>query len=86
MKGYKLSTDYDLLWDLINNGYIILGWITNNEFSKPIYHSVEVKMQDNNEASIRSGSKGYSGHNEKFDGFESVCKNLDLKFILPKYK
>ena len=61
MKGYNLSTDYKLLWDLIYDGHRIPAWILySDEYKDPIFDLVEVKLEYNSDKySIGHRGKGF---------------------------
>lgn len=83
IKGYDLSTDYEVLWDLINSGYRILGWIIYPRSTEStIFDSVEIKKPDDY---YRIGTRGigYERFEESKECFIEDCKSLDLKFIIP---
>lgn len=87
MKGYKLSTDYDKLWDLIQTGIRVPAWILySKEFKEPIYDIVEVKMSKIFKVpTYNIGSRGisYNELDESKDGFKSACEIWELKYVIP---
>ncbi|UUC45567.1 hypothetical protein [Flavobacterium cerinum] len=81
IKGYNLSTDYEMLWNLINSGYRVLGWIVYPRYTESIiFDSVEIKKPDDY---YRIGSRGigYERHKKSKECFIEDCKDLQLKFI-----
>lgn len=91
MKGYYLSKDYKKLFDLIHDGYRVPAWVLySDEYSKPIYDLVEVKLIHNSERhSIGSRGVGYESFDSTFEAFKKNCESLELRYIVPdakKYK
>lgn len=83
IKGYDLSTDYEELWDLINSGYRILGWIVYPRYTESvIFDCVEIKKLDDY---YRIGSRGigYERFEKSKECFIEDCKIIELKFIQP---
>ncbi len=85
MKGFELSTDYMLLWNLIHDGYRIPAWIVySRKFEDPIYDIVEVKLKYKSDYySIGVRGIGYESFEENFESFEDNCNSLELRFIAP---
>lgn len=86
MKGFELSTDYERLYALINNGYRVPAWILySDKFQEPIYDLVEVKISkyDSNRHTIGSRGVGYENGENTLEGFIENCKLIDLKFVMP---
>jgi hypothetical protein len=84
-EAYNLSTDYDYLWFLIQNGLRIPAWIMyNDKYEKPIWDLVEVKntFGEENDYSIGTRGIGYEGA-KNFQSFKDVCKMTSLHFIMP---
>lgn len=82
---FSLSTDYNKLWDLVNQGHRIPAWILyTDEYEDPIYDLIEVKKHKH-WGSLIMGTRGmgYEPTNATFEKFEDVCKRLELKFIEP---
>lgn len=82
--GFKLSTDYDKLWDLVQNNHRIPAWVLfSDEYTPPIFDIVEVKkMFRSNDYLIGTRGRGYEGHQTK-QGFLEVCTAYILHFIEP---
>ena len=85
MKGFELSTDYDLLFELIKEGYRIPAWIIyTNKYETPIYDLVEVKQR----YKIGGYSIGVRGHGfgegETVEELTFDCVFRELKFINPE--
>lgn len=77
MKGYNTSKDYDLLWEFIQQGYRVPGWVIEEKALKSadIYiHGKHVYI------SRRIVSWNWPGDKNVFI---QTCINLDLQFILP---
>jgi len=84
MKGFKTSTDYVLLWELIHSGYRIPAWILySDEYKEPIYDLVEVKKAILTPYQIGTRGIGYEGRGDDVDGFIEICKGIELKFLIP---
>lgn len=84
IKGYDLSTDYEKLFELVQNGYRIPAWVVySDEYDEPIYDLVEVKLQyDGDFWDICR--RGYSYNNGKtLHEFESACYRIQLRWISP---
>ena len=88
MKGFETSTDYEKLWDLIQDGYKIPAWILySDKYDEPIYDLVEVKKPYMGEGySIGTRGKGYTGMDETKAGMVMVCKHLKLNYVKPNEK
>jgi hypothetical protein len=85
-ENYNLSTDYKLLWDLIQSGKRIPAWLVyTDKYEKPIWDLVEVKnvYGEPNDYSIGTRGIGYEG-TKTFEYFEGICKNYSLHFVLPQ--
>lgn len=86
LPGYELSTDYNLLWDLIFKGLRVPAYlIYTNKYVEPIWDLVEVKkayMGREGDYSIGTRGVGYEG-SRTLNGFISVCKLYSLHFIIP---
>ena len=82
-KGYKLSIDYKILWDLIHDGHRVPAWIVySNKYEHPIYDLVEVKMAyQSDRYSIGSRGIGYDSFSNTFKDFEMNCKSIELKWV-----
>lgn len=84
MKGFNTSTDYKLLWELINQGYRIPAWILySDEYEEPIYDLVEVKIYRGKDYMIGTRGHGYGGLENNQESFIKVCQSLELKFVKP---
>jgi hypothetical protein len=85
--GFKLSTDYKLLWDLIFKGHRIPAWLVyTDEYESPIWDLVEVKKSyfgGENDYSIGTRGMGYDGA-RTFISFETTCQIYSLHFIIPE--
>lgn len=83
IKGYKLSTDYKKLWELINNGHRVPAWIIySKKNQEPIFDLVEVKIKYMGDSySIGTRGIGYEGFENTFSDFELCCKSNELRFI-----
>ncbi len=84
--GFNLSTDYKLLWDLIQKGQRIPAWLVyTDEYKEPIWDIVEVKKSIWTDCKYSIGVRGIGYENKQtFEGFEMVCKKYSLHFVLPK--
>lgn len=81
----KLSTDYKLLWELVQSGKRIPAWLVyTDEYEKPIWDLVEVKniWGEPNGYSIGTRGIGYEGA-RKFEYFEFICQEYSLHFVCP---
>jgi hypothetical protein len=78
-KGYKLSTNYSLLWDLIKDSYTIVGYI--------LWHDkwvlIEIKFNTFTENYYLGGYEN-SEYPTELNTFRSDCEDLKLKYILAK--
>jgi hypothetical protein len=84
-KGYNLSTDYTLLWDLIHKGYRVPAWILySDKYDEPIFDLVEVKITKYSKTyDIGTRGRSYSGFEGNVKDFVMNCESLQLKFIQP---
>ena len=85
IKGYKISKNYTLLWNLIHDGYRISAWVLHDRNSNyKIWDIVEVKLKYKSEAySIGTRGIGYEGFENTLVHFKFICKVNHLKFINP---
>lgn len=87
---FNLSTDYKLLWESIFKGHRIPAWIVySDEYEKPIWDLVEVKMAYGTDDRYAIGVRGisYDGwYTNSFEDFENTCKAYSLHFIVPVNK
>lgn len=83
--GFKLSTDYDKLWDLIQNNHRIPAWLLyTDEYEEPIFDIVEVKKPSlSDRYMIGTRGIGYEGFKNTKDDFIRVCQKNHLHFIHP---
>ena len=83
----NLSTDYKLLWDLIQSGNRVPAWLLYSYTSKgePIWDIVEVKNKgvQPNRYGIGYRGIGYEGLEQSFVEFERICKKYSLHFVCP---
>lgn len=88
LKGIKLSTDYELLWKLINDGHRIPAYLVyTDKYEEPIWDVVDIRMREsNNTYSIGSRGIGYESYKEGFESFKMVCEGRSLHFVLPVIK
>lgn len=87
MKGYKTSTDYSLLWKLIQDGYRVPGWLLFSDKHKvPIFDIVEIKKGIlGHSETYMIGTRGYGyGMEGNETEFELTCKAYKLRFIPPE--
>lgn len=85
---FNLSTDYKLLWELIQKGNIIPAWLVyNDEYEKPIWDLVEVKKPtysiEDQDYIIGTRGRGYEAE-KTFEGFVFICENYSAHFVLPE--
>jgi hypothetical protein len=88
MKGFKMSRDYKLLWDLIHNDYRIPAWVDYDRSrvtrDKPLRDIVEVKRAYMREGyMIGTRGIGYEPCEQTFEAFKDTCKFHNLEFIVP---
>ena len=81
LKGYPTSTDYESLWDLINNGYRVPCWLKNR--SMKTVDIAEVKMTIFDIYTIGSRGMGYDSHSMEKEDFIADCKSVELKYVIP---
>ena len=88
VKGFNLSTDYNLLWDLIFSGHRIPAWVLYREGDETdrleLWDMVEVKKSYFGEKRYSIGTRGigYEGDQNKED-FLRTCEHYSLHFITP---
>lgn len=84
--GYELSTDYELLWDLIGQGHQVAAWLLYPTYA-PYWDIVQVRRTywDGELGRYAIGVRGigYEGLDDKKDGFVSVCQKYNLHFVPP---
>jgi hypothetical protein len=85
MKGFTISEDYEMLYELANNDYRIPAWILYSDaYDPPIFDIVEVKKSVMaTHIGIGTRGRGYETFDESKEAFINNCKLLQLKFILP---
>ena len=82
IKGYNLSEDYKKLFELIHKGYRVPAWVIyNDEYEEPIYDIVECKLQWGDLWDIGRRGYSYSSFDKTFEGFEMICKSINLRWI-----
>lgn len=83
IKGYNLSTDYEKLWNLVQDGYRVPAWIVySKEYDDPIYDLVEVKMAHmSGRFSIGVRGHEYGAPDNNLRSFKRVCEMLELRWI-----
>lgn len=86
--AFHLSTDYDLLWDLIRAGHRIPGWLINTQWSEQIgglvWDLVEIKYRaDDQRYMIGTRGIGYDGVVHTCEGFKAICAHYSLHYVLP---
>jgi hypothetical protein len=80
IKGYNLSTDYALLYNLIlSDGYRVPAWLLDDE----IWRIVEVKAGFEGEFRIGVIGHGYGFGSGGYDEFLQTCTAFKLHFIPP---
>ncbi len=82
----QLSTDYKLLWELVQSGKRVPAWLVyNDKYEKPIWDLVEVKniWGEPNDYSIGTRGIGYEGA-KTFKWFEAICQKYSLHFVCPQ--
>jgi len=82
-KLYNLSTDYELLWKLINEGNRVPAWIVKHVYTIIIWDLVEVKMNPYKEYIIGTRGVTYDGFEDynTFESFKNTCEFYSLHFI-----
>jgi len=82
--GFQLSTDYEKLWNLVQNNHRVPAWVLYDEgYDRPIFDIVEVKkLRDYDQYLIGTRGRGYEGEQTK-EGFIQCCKCFYLHFIEP---
>jgi hypothetical protein len=82
--GFQVSTDYNLLWKLINDGYRIPAWVGYDDFKfeTVIWELVEVKLKDGRYMIGKRGLR-YEGFDYTLEGLIMACKVYSLHFVLP---
>ena len=85
MKGFKTSTDYELLFKLIHEGHRCPAWIIySDKYDEPIWDLVEVKLQyESDRYSIGTRGIGYEYFKKDLESFKKNCEVYSLKFVLP---
>lgn len=76
---YKKSKDYEKLWELINQGHRIAGWVVNKHGNLSI---VEIKLGTHC-YSIGSKGVGYGMGSDSDENFYIDCASFELEYILP---
>jgi hypothetical protein len=79
-KGYAVSTDYELLWRLVQEGYSVPCWC----FCQGMWQIANARWWDGDKSPIISSPGiGYSSYRETVYEFVSDCKMYKLHFIPP---
>lgn len=84
-KGFELSTDYNLLWDLIQSGQRVPAWLVySDDRENPIWDIVEVKYRSEY-GYYDIGCRGisYSGFYKTVPEFVQNCAQYSLHFVKP---
>ena len=83
--GFNLSTDYALLWDLVQENYRIPAWVLyTDEYEPPIWDIVEVKKAwKSDHYSIGTRGRGYEGFKGDKQEFLETCMHYCLHYIKP---
>lgn len=86
VKGYDLSTDYVLLWDLIGSSHRVAAWIMRERMSngEPHWVIVEVKRYRDFNYTIGTQGVGYEGYKDTKEDLIETCKRFHLHFINPE--
>jgi hypothetical protein len=88
-RGYYLSTDYDVLWNMIQSGSRVAAWLCySNEYEEPIWDIVEVKntFMEKDDYSIGTRGIGYESIKKNKEWFISVCRDYSLHYIVQSYE
>lgn len=91
MKGYITSKDYSRLYELVEQGYRIAGWI-DREFDKDSVNAQKIKTIVEIKQSgwvfrlptIGYPGRSYEGIHITVKSFTILCESLDLEYIEPK--
>ena len=80
----NISTDYELLWSLIQSGKRVPAWLVYCVTSDgdPIWDIVEVKKRALAYDGYIIGTRGigYEGLKDSFDDFKRICEKWSLHF------
>jgi hypothetical protein len=85
IKGFTLSTDYQRMWELINDGYRVPAWIIYGPKLAGGFHwdIVEVKRWPDSMYMIGHRGCGYEGFRDTIEDFCTVCEKIALHYIMP---
>lgn len=79
-KGYATSTDYELLWRLVQDGYMVPVWC----FCQDNWQIACAKWIEGDKSPIVSSlGIGYSSYRENLNQFIADCHRFNLHFIPP---
>ena len=82
VKGFNTSTDYDKLWELIENGYRVPAWLLySDKYDPPMYDIVEVKRTKYANYMIGVRGHGYEGWDGTKECFLKTCNFYNLRFV-----
>lgn len=85
IKGYYLSDDYEMLWNLINSGYRVPGYVLYHKSEeKEIWDLVEIKTYGQvagNGYTIGTRGICYESFSKRKEQFFLDCKKYNLQFI-----
>lgn len=82
----QLSTDYKLLWDLVQSNIRVPAWLVYaDKYEKPIWDLVEVKNIWGIPNDYTIGTRGIGYESTKtFERFEEICQMYSLHFVCPQ--
>jgi len=85
IKGFGLSTDYEKLWELINEGHRIPAWLiyTTTSEGHIFWDIVEVKKWPDSRYMIGYRGCGFEGFKDTLEDFCRVCEKCSLHYISP---
>ena len=85
MKGYNLSKDYEQLWNLINDGFIVAGWTDyEDRDGYRLKDIVAIKKGRSKSCAYQIGYRGHGfGWEEGKEDFLETCFSIGLKYIVP---
>lgn len=82
---YNISTDYNLLWELIKAGHEVPAWVVYDVIEEKVFWDIVSARNGWKSKGYSIGSRGigYSGIDQTYEEFVSVCIAFSLHFILP---
>lgn len=83
MKGYKLSTDYEQLWELVQDGYRVAGFGTVDICWFPGRANYLFEIEKSGVINSLYSTGSYESHHKFKATFIKTCQDIQLQYIQP---